>query len=82
MRCRPARCGWHFVQSVRSVELPTAEAVVSSPPVLDLVPLPQVCSQSLLNVMSEALKRTAAISIMKVAHPASHGGVDFIHYPG
>jgi hypothetical protein len=68
--------------AIRVVELSTAEAKVSGSPVLDLVPLLQVRSQPLFDMMPEAFKSTAAIAIMKVAHPPSDGGVDFIHYPG
>ncbi len=32
-------------------------------------------------MVSEIFERTAAITIVKVANPASYGGVDFVHNP-
>ena len=77
----PARCCRHFVQPVFFIQCPVRKLDVSCLPVSDLVPLAQMRYQSLLHMVPYLTQRFAAIAIVKVANPASHGGVDLIHDP-
>ena len=43
--------------------------------------LTQVNCQPLFQVIPYPDQRLAAIAVVKVANPSSHGGVDLVHYP-
>jgi len=80
MRFRPTRCRRHFIQSVSPIQGPAAETKISGTPIFDFVPLTQMGPEPFFNMILDGLERPAAITIVKVANPAPHGGVDFYHY--
>ena len=80
MRFRPTRCGRHFVQAVFLIQRPVWKPDVTGLSVSDLVPLAQMGDQSLFQVIPYPAQRLAAITIVKVAHPAFDRGVDFVHH--
>lgn len=55
--------------------------VIPHIPVTDLVPLPQMRYHLFFQMVTYAVQRLAAITVVKISDPTPHVGVDFIHYP-
>ena len=79
MRNFPARCCRHFVQPVILVENLVAESGKTRLPLSDLVPLAQMCSQSLFDMPSYLGKCLATVLEMEVTQPATNRGIDLLH---